>query len=105
MDKNTLINHIKTRLPENHTGAIHALMLFFTEVELGYSHIPNKWVNVSNQIYFNGFDALNAYANTRCPASQLVEGDTPEELADNMIQMVHNFNNETWLNTELYPNM
>lgn len=105
MDRKTLINHINSSLPKNHTGRLHALMLFFTEVELGYSNTPNKWVNTSNSVYFNGIDALNAYANTRCPASQLVEGDTPEELADNMIQMVHNFNNEAWLETELYPYM
>jgi hypothetical protein len=60
-------------------------------------------VNTANSVYLNGTDALNAYANTRCPASQLVDGQNPEELADNMFQMIHNFNDETWLENELYP--
>lgn len=105
MDKNTLIKYIKENTPKNHKGKLHALMLFFTELELGISNKPNKWVNTSNSVYLKGIDALNAYANTRCPASQLVDGETPEELADKMVGMIHNFNNEAWLETELYPYM
>lgn len=80
-----------------------ALMLFQTELELGISNKPNKWVNVSNRFYSNGTAALNAYADTPCPASQLVDGETPEELENEMLQMINNYNDEKWLEENLYP--
>ena len=80
-----------------------ALMLFFTELELGVSNSPNKWVNVSNRFYKDGVSALNAYANTPCPASQLVDAKTKEELLQGMKDMVQNFKDEKWLEENLYP--
>lgn len=103
MTKKDLIENIKAGMPKNHTGKIFALMLFFTEVELGRSNIPNKWVNTANHILYNGIEALNAYANTKCPASQLVDARTPEELADKMEETINNFQDQKWLETELYP--
>lgn len=103
MTKEKLLQHIKEHTPKNHTGKLYSLMLFFTEIELGISNTPNKWVNTANSVYLNGTDALNAYANTRCPASQLIDATSPEELADKMTEMVDNFNNPEWLDNELYP--
>lgn len=103
MTKKDLIGNIKAGMPKNHTGKIFALMLFFTEVELGRSNIPNKWVNTANYILYNGTEALNAYANTKCPASQLVDAMSPEELADKMVETINNFQDQEWLETELYP--
>lgn len=80
-----------------------ALMLFNTEVELGISNTPNKWVNTGNAFFTNGTAALNAYANTPNPASQLIDGETPEELANNMEEMLAHFSDEKWLEEELYP--
>ena len=80
-----------------------ALMLFNTELELGISNKPNKWVNTGIAYFNNGTDALNAYANTPNPASQLVDGATPEELLNEMATMLNNFSDEKWLETELYP--
>lgn len=82
-----------------------ALMLFYTEMELGISNMPNKWVNVSNRIYDRGIDALEAYSNTKCPASQLVDGDTPEELEQAMLSMIEHYKDEKWLEENLYPYM
>lgn len=103
MTKKDLVENIKNGMPKNHTGKIFALMLFFTEVEIGRSNQPNKWVNTANHILYNGTEALNAYANTRCPASQLVDARTPEELADKMVETINNFQDQQWLETELYP--
>ena len=80
-----------------------ALMLFCTELESGISTKPNKWVNVMNLFFTNGLEALEAYANIPNPASQLVDGESPEELAQEMEDMLHNFDDEKWLEENLYP--
>lgn len=80
-----------------------ALMLFNTEVELGISNKPGKWVNTKNYIFDNGTQALEAYANIPNPASQLVDGFSEEELLQNMNQMIQNYSDETWLEENLYP--
>lgn len=82
-----------------------ALMLFFTELEMGISNSPNKWVNTGNAYFTNGVDALNAYANTKCPASQLVDGETPEELEQAMLDMIEHYKDDKWLEENLYPYM
>ena len=80
-----------------------ALMLFNTEIELGISNKPNKWVNTRNIYYKDGISALEAYANTPNPASQLIDATTPEELEQKMEEMLVNFADEKWLEEELYP--
>lgn len=80
-----------------------ALMLFFTEIETGKSTSPNKWVNTNNIFYGDGVSALNAYAETKCPASQLVDGKTKDALLDAMVEMSENYRNEEWLEENLYP--
>jgi hypothetical protein len=86
-------------------GKRWALMLFFTEMELGISNKPNRWVNVRNIYYNTGIEALNAYSNTKCPASQLVDGKTDEELQQNMLDMLEHYRDEKWLEENLYPYM
>lgn len=85
------------------TGKLWALMLFNTEVELGISNEPGKWVNTGNVFYKNGMSALDAYANTPNPASQLIDAKTPEELEQKMEEMLEHFKDEKWLETNLYP--
>lgn len=80
-----------------------ALMLFETELDLGISNQPGKWVNTKNIKYDKGIDALEAYANTRCPASQLVDAPTDEELDKEIEQMRKNYQDEKWLEENLYP--
>ena len=82
-----------------------ALMLFETELNLGISGQPNKWVNTTTIKYDKGIDALEAYANTRCPASQLVDATSDEELDKEIEQMRKNYQDENWLNENLYPYM
>lgn len=82
-----------------------ALMLFFTEMELGMSATPNRWVNTNNVFYADGISALNAYAETKCPASQLVDGKTKDDLQKAMEEMARNYQDEAWLEKNLYPYM
>ena len=103
MDKKQLVEQIKSVTEPNHKGKYYALMLFETEIERGVSTNPNKWVNTGNAIFTNGARALNAYANTPCPASQLIDGKNPEELAENMLDMISNYESPEWLDENLYP--
>lgn len=80
-----------------------ALMLFNTELELGISNAPGKWVNTGNAFFTNGLSALNAYSNTPNPASQLIDARTIEELENKMEEMLANFKDEKWLENYLYP--
>lgn len=84
---------------------VWALMLFFTELEMGISNSPNRWVNTGIIYYDKGIDALNAYSNTRCPASQLVDGETPDELEREILDTIEHFKDEKWLEENLYPYM
>ena len=81
----------------------YALLLFNTEMELGVSNKPNKWVNTRIILYNNGTSALNAYANIPNPASQLVEGETPEVLQNEIEKMLVNYSDDKWLEENLYP--
>lgn len=103
MNREELVARIKNEIDPNHKGKYYALMLFETELERGISSNPNKWVNTGNAVFTNGTQALNAYANTPNPASQLIDATSPEELATEMLKMADNFQNEKWLNESLYP--
>ena len=81
----------------------YALMLFETELKLGVSTTPNKWVNTANYVFEDGLEALNTYANTPCPASQLIEAEDDYELKCKMGEMILNYQDEEWLNENLYP--
>ena len=78
-------------------------MFFHTELELGISSHPNKWVNTKNLYFDDGTEALWTYANTKCPASQLIEGEDMEELRYKMGDMMVNYMDEEWLDKNLYP--
>ena len=82
----------------------HMVMLFFPAQELGLNHLPdNPWVNTKNLRFDNATDALNYYANTRCPASQHISAPTEEALEQERIQMIRNYQDEDWLKENLYP--
>lgn len=85
-------------------GKIFAVMFFRTETEMCVPNAkPNKWVNTHNKIFENGFDALQCYSNTRCPASQLIDAEDEYELQCKMGEMYLNFQDKEWLNKNLYP--
>ena len=45
----------------------YVVMLFDTEVNLGVSIKPNRWVNVENKYFDNGSDALYYYTHSGTP--------------------------------------
>lgn len=78
-----------------------ALMLFYRGYEIGLPN-GNVWVNTRNIFYDDPMAALDAYTNTPCPASQLIEAHTEEELKQKMKQMLLNYKDEKWLEENLY---
>lgn len=90
-------------IPEEFKKAKYfALMLFYQGHEIGLPN-GNTWVNVNNILYEDHRAALDAYANTPCPASQLIEADTKEELQAKIKQMRINYHDQKWLEENLYP--
>ncbi len=61
-------------------------------------HLSNDGIEVKQSIQFeSSFDALNAYANTRNPESQLITGKTYDELIKNMHTLHVMMKKESWL--------
>ena len=89
--------------PEEGTMKYFGLMLFYSELDLGISQNPHKWVHVRTLMYPTGFEALEAYANTPCPASQLIRAVSMDDFRLQEEKMRANFKDEQWLETELYP--
>lgn len=81
----------------------YAVMFFNTELELGISNTPNKWLNTGLLVFDDGLRALETYSNIPNPASQLIDATTIEELNTKCIDMLHNFQNNEWLENNLYP--
>ena len=80
---------------------IYAIMTFNTEFELGLSNKPYEWVNSSNTITLDGTSALHTYINSDNPMTKLVDGESFEELNNNMIDMVNNFKDPNFVTKEL----
>jgi hypothetical protein len=58
----------------------------------------NNSINIVKEILFkNSFNALNAYANIHNPESQLVTGNTYNELIQNLQSLHKRMDNEQWL--------
>lgn len=86
------------------TKKYYALMLFETEKTLGISQNPNKWINIKTiDFKDDGEKALFMFCNIPNPASQLLDAESEEELEQQKIQMLQNFNDQNWLNENLYP--
>lgn len=80
-----------------------AVLFFNTELEIGKSNNPNKWVCTGIKKFTDGAQALYVYANTPNPASQLIDAYSQEELNNKIQEMFDNYNNQKWLNEHLYP--
>lgn len=73
-------------------------MLFVEESDITCNPQDNgKWINTRNVYFHNGGMALNYYANTPCPASQLIDAETLPELIQARNQMLLNFKDEQFL--------
>lgn len=80
----------------------YCVMLFVEESDITRNPQDNgKWINTRNVYFHNGGMALDYYANTHCPASQLIDAETLPELIQARNQMLNNFKNKKFLD-ELY---
>lgn len=80
----------------------YCVMLFVEESDITRNPKDNgKWINTRNVYFHNGGMALDYYANTHCPASQLIDAETLPELIQARNQMLNNFKDKKFLD-ELY---
>lgn len=83
---------------------IYAVMFFYHWSEIMDEQPKGDEFILTNTIITeNQSSALNAYANTHCPASVLLEAKTRKELDDKMIQTIKNYKNKEWLEANVYP--
>ena len=76
----------------------YCVMLFVEESDITRNPKDNgKWINTRNVYFHNGGMALNYYANTHCPASQLIDAETLPELIQARNQMLNNFKDKKFL--------
>ena len=80
----------------------YAVMLFDTEVNLGVSIHPNKWVNVENKYFGNGAEALHYYTHSPSQFSELIDAEDMYELQCKMGEMLINYMDDAWLNEHVY---
>ena len=91
---------------ETKEAKFFVVMLFYQASKLGIPREvadPNQWINTKNIQFNDSFSALECYANTPCPASQLIEASSMRELINKMSEMISNFGNADWLRENLYP--
>ena len=103
MTEKEINNYIDRNFDENHNGKHFLLMLFETELYLGISSNPNRWECIRARYFTNGTQALEAYANTPNPASQLIDAKTKEGLKLSALETIQDMKDEKWLNENLYP--
>ena len=80
----------------------YAVMLFDTEVNLGVSIQPNKWVNVENKYFDNGADALHYYTHSDSQFLEIIDAEDMYELQCKMGEMLINYMEDAWLNEHVY---
>ena len=67
-------------------------------------NIPNYPPSIARVGKYPSYsDAVNAYANTRCSASQLIEAVDNADFENKVNELKQNFLNEKWLEENIYP--
>ena len=103
MTEKKINDYIDDNFDEKHNGKHFLLMLFETEINLGISNDPNKWECTCVRYFNNGTMALEAYANTPNPASQLIDAKTKEGLKLSALETIQDKKKKKWLDENLYP--
>lgn len=82
----------------NKCNAVYAVMFFYHWSDF-YTVKPDRmdYVLAGTFITRRFNDALYKYAETPCPASQLIEAKSTKELKQKMQEMEANFKNPEWL--------
>lgn len=83
---------------------VYAVLLFFHWSEV-MDEQPEGIIYVMSKprIFTNQLAALDCYANTRCPASTMIEAETIDELNKKIDQTNKNYQDNNWLEANLYP--
>lgn len=92
-------------VPQSFASAkFFSVLLFVRGCEIGLEdEDAGRWICVRTLHFGNAGDALDAYSNIPCAASQLLEASTEEELLEKEEQMKRNYRDEAWLEENLYP--
>lgn len=81
----------------------YAVMLFYAPYELGIDTTDVDFILHRIISTIDPTVAMNVYANTPCPASQLIEADSQEDLLAKVEEMKANYNDKDWLEENVYP--
>lgn len=86
---------------------IYGLYLAWHQREV-YGHYDSSMPEYPKQLakvryYDNKLAQLEAYANTPCPASQIFEADSVGEAKKIVEEFGKNFENQEWLEKNIYP--
>ena len=73
----------------------YAVAFFYSAQEIGIDAdvITELFIYCNTAVFNNKTDQLNCYANTMCPASQLLEANTEKELKEKIRKLRNNFRN------------
>jgi hypothetical protein len=93
-------NFLKETLQQYKGKKFFALMLFY---ETEYPFDNDEYELRGIRYFTDGRMALNAYANTPCPASQLIDAKDENELYENIKTMINNMNDKNWREINLDP--
>lgn len=78
-------------------------ILYLAEIQylpLDSLAINKPRIKITKEIFFkNRWDGINAYSNIPNPASQLIEGNTYDELIKNMHTMHKHLNDPEWVDS------
>ena len=79
------------------------VMLFYNEADITGNYNDNvyNWINTKNVYFRNGTQALAFYADTPCPASQIIDAESYESLMEQRNKMLLNFKDKKFLD-QLY---
>lgn len=81
--------------------AYSAREVYPSDVASEMEEYPSKIARIRK--FNNPTNQLECYANTICPASQLIEADSEKEFNEKVEQMKKNFSNREWLEKNIYP--
>ena len=81
----------------------YAVALFYSVQEIGIESSKEPFIYHRTVVFKNRTEQIQYYANTMCPASQMLEADTEEELKEKIQQLCNNFKDNAWLEKNIYP--
>lgn len=87
------------------TKKIYGVYFAYTATEVGIEDSPYEYPPEAARAagYATKGEQLNAYANTRCPASQTFEADSKEEAEAICKDFQKKFCDKAWLEKNIYP--